>query len=420
MTFFQAVRSCWALFLSFAIMVVGHGLLGSLLGVRLTLEGFQTGVSGLVLSGYFLGMLLGALLAPRLIERVGHVRVFAAMSALACTSALIHATVVDPWLWFALRIVTGLTLTSLYVLVESWVNDRAENNIRAQLLAVYMILWLAAMAGGQLLIDLDDPGGHLLFLLVAGCFAFSAVPLALATEAAPDYSSPARLPLPALWRVSPLATISALVVGLTHGTIGGMSAVFAATAGYDLTELALFTASFYVGAIVLQLPIAWLSDHMDRRLILAAVALAAAIASGLALTLDAFSFWGLIAATALLGGFSLPLNSLTLALANDRLSQRQMVSAAATLYLLVGTGCLIGPMLTGWTMEIAGNDGFYANLIVTHGLLGLYALWHCRRSEAVAGSTVFPYSVPVVPPPTMAHWPLLKTFARPQAGSATQ
>lgn len=412
MTFLQALRSCWALFASFAVMVLGHGLLNSLLGVQLTLAGYPSSISGLVLAGFYVGIVSGALLAPRLVERVGHIRVFAAMAGLASASGLAHAALLDPWLWFALRAVTGFALTSMYIVVESWVNDRAQNAFRARLLAVYMILWLVSMAGGQLLIDAADPAGYLLFLLTAGAFALCVVPLTLATASAPDYSSPARVPLGALWRLSPLATVAAAMVGLIHGTLVGMASVYAQSAGYATGEVALFTAAIYVGGIVLQLPIGRFADRFERRLVLAAITLAAAAAAMLALWMAGVSFWGLLGATALLGGLCLPFYSLCLAIANDRLSQREMVGASATLYLLVGLGAIAGPPIAGLVMQWLGTGGFFLYLAATQAALGLYALWRrSRRAPAPERLASVP-TAPVVPPPSMPD--------RPQIGSAAQ
>jgi MFS family permease len=412
MTFLQALKSCWALFASFAVMVLGHGLLNSLLGVQLTLAGYPSSQSGLVLAGFYVGIVSGAFLAPRLVERVGHIRVFAAMAGIASASSLVHAALLDPWLWFALRAIAGFALTSMYIVVESWVNDRAQNAFRGRLLAVYMILWLISMAGGQLLIDVADPAGIVHFLLCAGFFSACVVPLALATQSAPDYSSPARVTLAALWRISPLATVAAAMVGLIHGTLVGMASVYAKSAGYATGEVALFTASIYVGGVVLQLPIGRLADRFERRLVLAAITLAAAGAALLALWLSDRSFGGLLAATALLGGLCLPFYSLCLAIANDRLAPREMVGASATLYLLVGLGAIAGPPIAGLAMQWFGTGGFFLYLAATQAALGLYALWRRSRRAPAAERQATATAAPGLLPPTVAD--------SPQAGNATQ
>jgi len=409
MTFLQALRSCWALFASFTVLVLGHGLLNSLLGVKLTLAGYSEAVAGFVLAGFYVGIVSAALLAPRLVERVGHIRVFAAMAGLASFASLVHALLVDPFLWFALRALAGFALTSMYVVVESWVNDRAQNAFRARLLAVYMILWLISMAAGHGLLDAADPEGIFHLLLVAAFFSLCVVPLALATQSAPDYSSPARVPIRSLWRISPLATVAAVMVGIIHGTLVGMASVYAKNAGYTTGEVALFTASIYVGGIVLQLPIGRMADRFERRLVLAAVTLGAAGAALLALWMSEVSFVGLLAATALLGGLCLPFYTLCLAIANDRLQQSQMVGASATIYLLLGIGAIAGPPIAGLVMGWAGTGGFCRDPAVTQAALGLCALWRRTRTAPAPDSHAAEPLAPGIPPPSET-----------QAGKATQ
>lgn len=412
MGFVQAVRACWALFLGFGVMSTSHGLLGSLIGVRLSIEGFPTGTAGLVTAGFFLGIVLAALAAPKLIERVGHVRVFAAMAALAAVSSLLHSLWVDAWFWFALRTLTGFASTALYIVSESWVNARAENAYRGRLLSVYMLVWLLAMASGQLLIAAADPGGHLLFLFCAVGYALSVVPLALATSAAPDYSSPTRVSLPVLWRVSPLAVVSAAMVGMIHGALVGMASVYAKAAGYATAEVAWLTAAIYLGGILLQIPIGRLSDRLERRLVLAAVAFAAAATGGVAILLAETDYWALVGAIGLLGGLALPLYSLCLALANDRLTPKEMVGASATIYLLVGLGAAVGPPVAGFLMQALGAWAFLLYLAVLQAAMGLFALYRRRVSPPPQESTTAPPAAAMVPPPSADE-------AEPQRGNST-
>lgn len=408
MGFLQAVRACWALFASFSCMALGHGLLGSLIGVRLTLEGHSSGTAGLVTAGFFVGIVLAALLAPRLIERVGHVRIFAAMAALAALAALAHSVWVDPWLWFLLRVVSGAASTTMYIVVESWVNARAQNEYRGLLLSVYMVVWLLSMAGGQLLLDVADPAGHLLFLLVTAGYILAILPLTLATSPAPDYASPKRVSLAVLWRVSPLAAIGAAGVGMIHGALIGLAAVYAKSAGFALSQVAWLTAAIFLGGLVLQLPIGRLSDRFERRLVLVGITLAAALVALAGLLLQDF-VW-LLAVMALLGGLALPLYPICLALANDRLSQQEMVGASATIYLLVGLGAAAGPPVAGFLMEALGPaQGFFAYLCALQASLGLYALWRRSRTPAPQAHGVAPPAAPILPPPPEA----------PQRGSTT-
>jgi len=378
-------------------MALGHGLLGSLIGVRLTLEGHSSGTAGLVTAGFFVGIVLAALLAPRLIERAGHVRIFAAMAALAALAAMAHSLWVNPWLWFLLRVVSGAASTTMYVVVESWVNDRARNEYRGLLLSVYMLVWLLSMAGGQLLLDVADPAGHQLFLLVTAGYILAILPLTLATSPAPDYASPKRVSLRVLWRVSPLAAAGAAGVGMIHGALIGLASVYAKSAGFALSQVAWLTAAIFFGGLLLQLPIGRLSDRYDRRLVLVAITSAAAIVAvaGLLLT----EFGALLAVMTLLGGLALPLYPICLALANDRLSQQEMVGASATIYLLVGLGAAAGPPVAGYLMEALGPaEGFFAYLCAMQGALALFALWRRSRTAPPSESSVAPPAAATLPP----------------------
>lgn len=403
--FLKAAFSCWALFLSLGAMVLGHGLLGSLLGVRLTLEGHPTGTSGLVMAGFFVGIVSAGLGAPRLIRRVGHIRVFAAMGGIASVAALTHSLWVDPLFWFALRAITGFASTTMYIVVESWVNDRAQNAFRGRLLSVYMLIWLICMGSGVYLIDSADPAGMVPFVLVAICYGLSVIPLALATSTAPEYSAPERVSIRRLWRLSPLGSLAAAMVGMIHGTLVGMVAVYAASAGLPNGRVAILTAAIYAGGILLQMPIGRLSDRLDRRLVLAAVSLLAAGCALAALLLGRVDFWAEVGAIAVFGGLTLPLYSLTLSVANDRLSQREMVGASATLYLLLGLGAVVGPPVAGFLMQVLGGAGFYLYLAALLLVMGLFALWRRRQTPPPPQTEAALPAAAVAPPPTQLSEP---------------
>jgi len=398
--FLKAALSCWALFLGFASMVVGHGLLGSLLGVRLKVAGYDTGVSGLVMAGFYVGIVAAGLLAPRLIGRVGHIRVFAAMGAICSAVALLHSLWVEPVFWFLLRATIGFAATTMYIVVESWVNDRARNEFRGRMLSIYMLVWLSCMTGGFYLIAVIESGSALAFLIVAICFGLSVVPLALATGAAPDYAAPVPISIRRLWQASPLGTLGAVFIGLVHGTLVGMASVYAASAGFANDRVGIITAAIFAGGLVLQMPIGRLSDRRDRRLVLAGVSLLAAGVAVAALLLGRVSFWGEVGAIAIFGGLCLPLYTLVLAVANDRLTQREMVGASATLYLLLGLGAAVGPPIAGFLMQIDAAAGFYLYMAALLVMLALFALWRRQRRAAPQQTEAALPAAPVAPPPS--------------------
>ncbi len=378
-----AIASAWALLLGIALIMIGNGLQGTLLGVRATLEGFGTGVTGLVMTGYFAGFLAGSRIVPRLLAGVGHVRVFAALASLASGAVLVHAVFVSPVSWGLIRLVTGFSFAGLFVVAESWLNDAATNRTRGQLLSVYMIIMTGGMGAGQLLLNLADPREFELFLLVSVLISFALIPITLSAGRAPVFETPESMGVRALFRVSPLGVSGAFLVGIAHGALFSMGAVYATRIGLAVDHLSYFVAAALFGGLILQWPIGWLSDRFDRRKVIVAVAWVAAGAAAGAGVAGAGSYAALIGLTALLGGMTLPLYSLCGAHTNDHLTPRQMVAASATLVLVSGAGLTLGPSIAAGTMRLTGPSGMFWSLAVIHGCIGVYGLYRMVRRDPV-------------------------------------
>jgi MFS family permease len=349
-----AITSCWALLLGITLLLLGSGLQGSLLGIRAALEGFATIVTGLIMSGYYVGFVAGSMVAPRLVARVGHVRVFAALGALASTTVLMHALLVEPVTWTVLRLATGFCYAGLYVVTESWLNARADNAMRGQLLAVYVALCLVGMALGQLLLNVADPGGVELFVLVSVLVSLGVVPMLLSTGPTPAYEAPVKVRLRHLLSISPLGVVGLFGTVMVHGAFFGMGPVYAAEAGLSVREISLFMSAMLLGGIVLQWPVGRLSDSLDRRKV---IALATLLAAGFALAagMAGGSEIGLLVAVALFGGMALPMYSLCLAHANDYLRPEEMVPASGSLILMASFGAALGPASASAAMALFGR-----------------------------------------------------------------
>ncbi len=216
------IVASWALFLGIAMIMLGNGLQGSLLGLRATVEGFATATTGFVMSAYYVGFLLGSSLTPKLVKRVGHIRVFTALASMASAAVLLHAVFTTPAAWTAMRIVTGFSYAGLYVVAESWLNDRATNETRGQLLSVYMVIMVGGMGSGQLLLNVADPAGFELFILVSVLVSAALVPIALTAFAAPDFAAPSHVGVKQLYEISPLGVFGAFGTGIAHGAAFGM------------------------------------------------------------------------------------------------------------------------------------------------------------------------------------------------------
>ncbi len=369
------LRSNLALLFGIALLMTGHGLQSTLLGLRTAIEQFSTMTSGLVLAGYFLGLLVGSLRAPLLIVRVGHVRVFAAMSAIASTTILFHLLVVDPVSWFLFRFVTGFCLAGVYVVAESWLNAGTPNAMRGRLLSVYLLLQNAGLAGGPLLLNLAAPGDFQPFVLVSVLVSLAVVPMLLSAVPAPPIAAGRRFTLRDLWRVSPLGFVGICGIGIVQGALWSLGPIFARQIGLDLAGVTGLMAIIAVGGVALQWPFGRLSDQFDRRHVLIVACLAAAIVL-LPLPLlgspgRAFTF----AAFFLFAGLALPVYSVCVAHINDFLEAEEMVAASGALLLANGAGAVAGPLLAAALMSGLGAPGFPLLLALVMLGIGGFALY---------------------------------------------
>ncbi len=391
---FAAVRSAWPLFVGLGMIMLGNGLQGSLLGIRAAAEAFSTETTGLIMSGYYVGFLAGALVTPRVVGQVGHVRVFAALASTASTAALLHAVFVDPLMWGGMRFLTGFCYAGLYIVAESWLNDRSTNETRGSMLSVYMVVVLGGIAGGQFLLNLSDPNSFVLFVLASVLVSLALVPIAITASAAPDFSAPSPVGIVALYRASPLGVIGSLGTGMANGAIFAMGAVFAGLAGLEVSEIAIFMSMLVFGGMAFQWPIGRLSDKLDRRRVLAGVTFAAALFSFAGPLFAGGPVVGLYAMAFLLGGMSFPMYSLCLAHTNDYMTPKQMVAASGSLMLVNGTGAIFGPLVVSLLMGRTGADGFFTFVGAIHAAIGVFAIYRMTRRPSVPLEDQGP-SVPV-------------------------
>lgn len=377
------VGSSWALFLGIALMMFGNGLQGSLLAIRASLEGFPTTLTGVVMSGYFVGFLAGSVLAPKLVAKVGHVRVFAALASLASTSILIHAVLVGPVTWTAMRLVSGFCYAGLYVVSESWLNAQATNQTRGQLLSFYMVVVLGGAAGGQILLNVADPSGPGLFILVSVLVSLALIPMLLSAGRTPAFAAPSPVGVRQLYRVSPTGVVGMFMTVMVHGAIFGMGAVYGRAIGLSVPEISLLMSLFLIGGMILQWPIGRLSDALDRRQVMTGVTFLAALFALGASVAAGRSTVGLLALTTLFGGMTLPMYSLCIAYTNDYLERDQIVSASGTLVLVGGCGAILGPVTAAVAMDLLGPGAFFWSLGAIHAAIGAFALYRMTRRAAM-------------------------------------
>ena len=379
--FIQTIRYTWSIFLGLTFLVLGNGLQGTLTGWRATFEGFGPVVTGFVITGYSVGFLLGSFLTPTLVGRVGHIRVFAALASTASASVLLQILYIDPTLWMLTRFITGICFAGAYVIVESWLNARTDDRSRGQVLSIYMIVNFTSMAGGQWLLLLANPARFDLFLVASILLSLALVPVLISRIPAPEIELHQKMGVGELMRHAPTGAWSLLLAGVAHGSLYGMGAVYAARAGMSVIETAVFMSAFILLGALLQWPVGWLSDRLDRRLVIAGVATLTLVMCALLLLLD-LSGPLFVTAFGLLGGLSLTIYSLGVSSTNDRLAPEQMVGAGATIALLWGSGAILGPPTIGWMLKVMDSDGFFVHLGITHLTIALIALFFLRRHPA--------------------------------------
>jgi len=375
--------SLWVLLLSVAMLCLGHGLSGSLVSLAADKAEFGTDVTGIVMAGYSAGLLLSAWLTPRLVKSVGHVRTFAGLASTVSTAVLLFPLWVDPVFWTVLRVVTGLCVSGMFIVCESWLNAASSNRNRGQMLSLYMIVTYGALGLGQLLLNVSDDSGFVRFILVSCLLSMALVPLILLPSEAPSVEGARPITVKEIWQASPLAVIGVLACGLGQSAFFALGAVFGLAKGLPLLSVSIMMALPPMGVILSQYPIGWISDRFDRRTIIMLLSILAAIVSAITLAGGYYlSRLLLISLVTAFGVLSLPIYSLVIAHANDHLQKDQVLGASAKLVMLYGVGSIIGPILVGAIMRRIGGDGFLIYMIVVHAALAAFAAWRgWRRPE---------------------------------------
>ena len=348
----SSLRSVYSLLLGMGILLMGSGLIGTLLGLRAQSEGFSELAIGLVMSAFFIGYIVGSWLIPTVIARVGHIRTFAVLAAVSAVAALAHALWVDPVVWWFLRLINGVSLLGSYMVIESWLNEQVVEK-RGQVFAVYMMTALLALGAGQFLLLLYGPEAIQSFMLVAMLFALGLIPIALTPVTQPVPIQTTRLPLRDLYRRAPVGTVGSAVSGLVTGAFWGLAAVFAREIGLSDAGVAAFLSAAIFGGAMLQYPIGHASDGRDRRKALMVVSGLAALGSvGIYLAIGQTPAV-IIALGLLWGGFAFSLYALSVAQTYDRLESSEALEATRGLLLMNGIGSAVGPMLAGLILFLA-------------------------------------------------------------------
>ena len=408
----KLIRNSWALFLGYGVLTVAHGLQGNLLGVRAVLENFNIIATGALMSGYFIGYFVGANIVPNLVAKVGHVRVFAAFASTASLSILLHSVIVDPYVWILGRFITGFSIISIYVVVESWLNDRATNKNRGQLLSAYMIIIYLGLSIGMLLLNVSDPINYEPFILVSVLLSLALVPILLTKRSAPKFKKIGTMNILELYKISPLGSVSSFCTGIIHGGFFSLIAFYATKANFNLFETSILPFISTISGVLGQWPIGYVSDKYDRRSVIVITTFFAALLAFLSILTSNdpieniywlsemhykkilfFIFVGLYTS------FCLPLFSLNLAHTNDFVDKNKFVAAGGGLQLIFGFGAISGPILCSLFIQFLDLNGFFIFLIIFHLIIGFFGIYRMKVREVASNpeSTFTPIPATITP-----------------------
>jgi len=366
-------RTTWPLFLGILFIGLGNGLQGTLSSWRADFEGFSVLTTGLIMSGYFIGQLASSILAPKQIKKSGQIRTYAAYASIASTAILIQILFIEPPVWFVARFLSGFCIAGIMIIVEGWLNSISSNENRGQIFSIHMIVVWAGLALGQGLFAVDDPSGVSLFLLASVLLSVSLIPILLTEIQAPELDVQESLGLRALWKASPSGVVTIGLSGLASAGFFGVGTIYAVKAGLSVSETALFMTLFIGFGAATQWPLGWLSDKIDRRKV---ILLCCASVICICIVLVSFEFTSkiLLILSALIGACTLPLYSLGVAQANDRLESKQMISASGTIVLVFSVFAALGPFTMSYFLELFEMFGFMLYMGIVHLVMAITVL----------------------------------------------
>ena len=390
----KILKNSWALFTGYFVLMIAHGFQGNLLGVRSVIEEFNFLATGAIMSGYFIGYFSGANSIPKFVGKVGHIRVFAAFASMASLSILLHAVFVNPIIWTIGRFITGFSIVAIFIVMESWLNDRANNRTRGQLLSIYMFITLIGLALGTLLLNFSSPEKYEPFILISLLLSSALIPILLTKRKAPKFKKLGYIDIKGLYKTSPLATFSMFCTGLIHSALFSLGAVYAATMNFTLFEISLVLFLVTTSGGVFQWPIGYYSDKSDRRVIIILCSFAAAFFAFLAIVASGTSLENMYLATSvgtdkimffiyvsLYAGMAVPLFTLNLAYINDYVSKEKFVAAGAGMQIIFGMGAMGGPFLCSLLMNKFGSNGFFIHLLCFHLAVGLFGFYRITKRD---------------------------------------
>ena len=374
----NTVRCAVPLLLATVFLLMGVGLLHTLMALRGATLGFSTAMIGTLTAAYYAGFLAGSYAIPRLVHRIGQIRAFAFCTTLVVVSVLVQAIGSSYAIWLVMRLLQGLLMVGLYVIIESWLNAAADPKHRSTLFSIYMMLNLGASALAQQLLRLPSEG-FVLFCVVAILFSLASLPIIDMRQQQPRLHAMPRVQLGRFFRLVPTALVSALIAGLVQGALWGLLPIYAAAQGLDAVAVGTYVSVAVLGGMILQWPLGRLADRVDRRLALAAISAVAALAALAQLLLPAGGSATALALIFAFGGMAFSLYPIAVAHLVDYLERDELMSASSSLLLVNGVGSAVGPLAAGLLMNRGQPWLLFAWFFALSALLSAYALYRFMR-----------------------------------------
>jgi len=373
-----------ALLMGSAFLLFAGGVNALILPVRGEIEGFTATSLGLLGTGWALGYVAGCLRTPALVARVGHIRAFGAMCALASIAVLLSLVLITPWVWIPVRALSGFCFAGAAMIVESWLNERTDTTSRGRVFGIYTMVNLAATTAGQMILTSGDPSGYIFFVLAAMVYCLALLPTAISATSTPTPLTSVSLNLKGLWKNSPIAVFAILMVGVSNAAFGTLAAVYAARIGLELNYIALFASIPILAGAVSQIPVGIASDRFDRRVVLAGIGVLALVADAVFLLAGFTDPVAVMVVAALFGATVFAMYPVIVAHASDHAAPGTFIQVSGGLLLVFGIGSIVGPTIAGFAMTTFGAASLFAITGCAHVLLVLFALIRIRYAPAVS------------------------------------
>lgn len=381
----RTIAPVFSLLLATAILLVGNGMLGTLIPIRAGIDGFATSTVGFIGSVYFAGFLLGCIATPHVVRRAGHIRSFATFCGLASAAPLIHALTADAFIWSLMRVLTGFCFAGLYMVIESWLNEQSTNETRGRVFSAYLIVNLSALTIGQLLLNAASPAGFVLFAVVSILTSLALVPVAMTTSVQPMPIQSTRIDIKALYSLSPVGLVGSFVVGLANAPFWTLAPLYASESGLDTAGISIFMAAAIIGGALAQWPIGRISDRMDRRRVILALSLGAALGE-VALVLAGMSGGMLFVMGAgfLFGVFGLTLYSVVVAHMNDHGQSESFVAISGGMLIVFSVGSIIGPTAASVGVSSFGMASIFVVTAAVHIVFAGFTFYRIVSTPALS------------------------------------